>query len=1540
MNKKIIVLIATSMDRTDLLFSRSLNSVINQSRTPDAILIVDDNEDKDVSADIQERLSHSELFSKVPIIYLQNKRTHGFSGTGAWNTGIHYIAENFGEDSFIAILDDDDSWDLDYLEKCESQIEDDTQAVFAFIARSDCGLLQFSIHDLTIRNFLVGDPGIQGSNMFFRTDALLSIEGFDESLHSCTDRDLMIRFLSKYSTCHVKIIPQKLVNYFSSAATVSSIRGRKNSGLVSFFKKHMGRYNRETLNHALTRARNLFHFDQSEHVEELFQESLNNKSREVIAIGVAMHNDMASIGRCVRSILNQEGSTRKIQVVILDDNSTDQWNDVLKNFENDSRIQIFHTVNNNVSATRNQLNTIIKETIPNLAFIGRLDADDEICHNHVIAEIERIYDETNANVIIAGNQLRKDGITIPRVNKASKELLNPEHLLNRLHQMSEGNKEAELPSCNLFLKPNAVRDYPDIRSAEDHALLVNYLLDHSRINIQIAEDILYCIYNLCGQQTQSNKNNNRYLASRSLIYEEAKKMKKEKRIIEAREILEAYGIPNLNYLGQGQDGVVFHNHTSVYKVIMPFYPGKDSMEIRRHLSYFQNITPNESFYRLDEIIDFNGHLIEKYPYEISEPVFNYSEEEAINFLSDCWSAKVIVQDCKPLNFIRINYHIKLIDLDGCSYYSDNLFYNMCVRMFLYTRYFETMDPCEFRKVTRSAINNFDIPQLEGAREFVNKVFQTVICKESNSYFAANHKAITEVPQLVPLPEKVSLLIKTCGQDHETIKANIRHIVKQLSFPNPFYEVILSIDRKEGNFLRGFNKGSLNKVLQIAKKLQTEGIIDRYFLYDNSATAEINKKWFDIECEESHSAKNVPVASQLYAFEQCQGDYILQMDSDVLIGRKDRNHSFLRDMIQELQKNPKVLSVGFNIYNPHSKEYFGFEDGGFVPEVRFCLFDRQRLLDSRPWPNNVVTNGKLELSWYRSLEKMQKQTGLCSIRGGDNRSFFIHPQNYRKTSPYSWMYILDRVEQGYIPDFQLEKWDCEGSLYDWCNPKRHEKMIVVSSFRNVSPERFLRMWASLMSQNFKDFGVLLHDDCSDNGLPDYIEQLIAPYKEKVTFIKGRTKQEKMQSLYLMIHNFIDNPQSVIVCLDADDALIGKDTLMNVWKKYDLWGTDVVVGRVHQTYRLQANYRYPVNFTNPRESGGGNVWQHLKTFRKYLFDSIPLSYFKHPNKEEKLSHSRWIERCDDFAMMIPIIEMSKSPYQMDFVNYYYERDYDSRNDFRELKDKCIKDILDKPKLSPSDAFVGYKNFIPNTNKIELDITYDCNLKCKGCNRSCGKAPSKECMTLEQIETFIQESIDCGKKWTLINILGGEPTLHPNFLKIVEVIQTKYVDVFSPDTIVQIVCNGIAPRSRELCEQAEHFKNVRIDRNSFKTSNVVDYFSPFNDAPIDDPKFKDADFSKGCWNCAYCGIGLNKSGYYACAVCGGIERVLSTSLGIKKLEDVTTPKLKEQLNFFCKFCGNYKAYAKNAGEFMPRCEKEPFREIISPTWEEIYREYKDKN
>ena len=158
------------------------------------------------------------------------------------------------------------------------------------------------------------------------------------------------------------------------------------------------------------------------------------------------------------------------------------------------------------------------------------------------------------------------------------------------------------------------------------------------------------------------------------------------------------------------------------------------------------------------------------------------------------------------------------------------------------------------------------------------------------------------------------------------------------------------------------------------------------------------------------------------------------------------------------------------------------------------------------------------------------------------------------------------------------------------------------------------------------------------------------------------------------------------------------------------------------------------------------------------------------------------------------------------------------------------------------------------------------------------------IDDIKRFVQESIETNHYWEFINVLGGEPTLHPEFKEIIFWIHTEYIEKYFPETILQIVSNGYDERSRLLCEEMRSlYKNVRIDYGSYKSDKVIEYFSPFNDAPIDDPDYKDADYKKGCWVTSYCGIGFNSKGYYACAVAGGIDRILGKNKEIKELKKI---------------------------------------------------------
>lgn len=310
------------------------------------------------------------------------------------------------------------------------------------------------------------------------------------------------------------------------------------------------------------------------------------------------------------------------------------------------------------------------------------------------------------------------------------------------------------------------------------------------------------------------------------------------------------------------------------------------------------------------------------------------------------------------------------------------------------------------------------------------------------------------------------------------------------------------------------------------------------------------------------------------------------------------------------------------------------------------------------------------------------------------------------------------------------------------------------------------------------------------------------------------------------------------------------------------------------------------------------------------------------------------------MVPIIEMSYAPLFYDKFNYFHDRSTPPSPDIRARKEEIIGLVLNKKVKSPEDVVIGRITFKPNLKRIEIDITYKCNLKCRNCNRSCSQAPSNEFLSIEIIRKFISESIMLNWKWELINILGGEPTLHPQFAQIIHEILTDYVDHFSPGTLIQVTSNGFGSFVKDQLKHLPEHPSLLVDYNSFKKSEIIPYFSAFNDAPIDQKEYNSTEYFKGCWVTAYCGIGLNQEGYFPCGVAGGIERIFKFNKGIKSLSEVDET-IANLLKDYCPYCGNFTAYSDNKGNFIPRNEKAPLTEvIISPTWKEKYEEYNTGN
>jgi len=227
----------------------------------------------------------------------------------------------------------------------------------------------------------------------------------------------------------------------------------------------------------------------------------------------------------------------------------------------------------------------------------------------------------------------------------------------------------------------------------------------------------------------------------------------------------------------------------------------------------------------------------------------------------------------------------------------------------------------------------------------------------------------------------------------------------------------------------------------------------------------------------------------------------------------------------------------------------------------------------------------------------------------------------------------------------------------------------------------------------------------------------------------------------------------------------------------------------------------------------------------------------------------------------------------------------------------------------------------SSIEIDITYRCNLSCFNCNRSCGQAPSSEQMAVEQIQKFIKDTVENDVKWKSIRILGGEPTLHPDIIRILYLLR-EYIEHFSPDTSLHLVTNGFGRKVASVLSQVP--KKVKIENSSKESSEQ--FFHPFNVAPKDRIEFKFADYSNGCEQTSKWGIGLTPYGYYPCALAGGIDRIFGFDLGRKRLPS-PDDSMVDQLQVFCKLCGMFR-YANHT-----------WQGVMSLSWEKAYAEYKKK-
>lgn len=490
--------------------------------------------------------------------------------------------------------------------------------------------------------------------------------------------------------------------------------------------------------------------------------------------------------------------------------------------------------------------------------------------------------------------------------------------------------------------------------------------------------------------------------------------------------------------------------------------------------------------------------------------------------------------------------------------------------------------------------------------------------------------IFELAPLCALPCSTSLLVKVCAMEAETVREQIRHLVAQLGTPRAFDEVVVVLDPREDGFPRPYGRADLPRVRGELERLRGEGLVDRIVEgpRDGRDAEAIAARWFGMPTARAHVANGQPALGILSGLEACRGDLVLHADADVLIARPNRAADLGLDAHETFARQPDAVALSLAVCGDvDPKERSADARGPFGVDATCGWLHRARLLHLRPLPNDLH-DGVLALPWHRSLDRAVRLGQVRSLRKGSRGAFFAHPDNARKADLDGHLLLIDRFESGFALAIQMGHADIQGSSSSWAGPKRCEKLVVIVTGRNVAPGRVRRCFDSLRAQSNVEWGAVVIDDASDNGAHEVISRECESL-ERCTPVRRRRRVGQLRNLVLAIRDIVTPPDAVIALLDMDDALGSHDALARVLAEHE-GGADVTVGSM---VRTDKDVRYVVDFSDPRGRRGGAVWQHLRTFRKELFDRIDLADLR--------DGGHWFDLANDWSFMLPIVEMARQP-----------------------------------------------------------------------------------------------------------------------------------------------------------------------------------------------------------------------------------------------------------------------------------------------------------
>lgn len=963
-----------------------------------------------------------------------------------------------------------------------------------------------------------------------------------------------------------------------------------------------------------------------------------------VVIAVSHQNQPELLKRALKSAVEQTlVDERNAQIAVLDDQSEGNWQEVTGAILNHPAITILTACCGSPARSRNQI-LDWAEKQNHIRWVARLDADDEFAATNSLEALYYQAESENSIAAIGSNKLRINGSLSLNINRASpEELLNTEALVQLIQSFCIEGQQRELPSCNLLLRADAGLRYPSIRSAEDHWLVMRLLFEFPD-RVSVVSQPTYAIYSLTGNDTQSNRDAGYWADSR------------KKLAFVSQKLLDLKS-NDQKLLGYGLEGAVWLEGDTVCKEFYPWSINATEVAILEELLRNKTVPiPPVKWSQARE--GFWHYVTPKVTYSTIRKHIPF--DQVVRFLQALYKAGIATLNIKRDNLrLTPKGDLHYIDIGkDIQPLTTSYFLDMSAR--LYGIGILGYDDEELVRRSSTLRPEEALSEIPGFADFYSDLISGLhVPDAAASASPAADKEATDV----------TLLIKCCAQDADGLYEQVAHIVTQLSFPTTFAKTVLLVDGYTGPFLRQYAEPDLQSVLDQTAKLKADGLIHEVLTPPKGTESiqAIYEQWFGTsEASHTHTIYNAPLYPQVWAFSNIQTRYVLQCDCDVLVGRKRLRHDYLTDMLNAISADG-ALSVGFNIPKATNDPlaYHG-KPGEFPPEVRFGLLDLHRIRGCLPI-NNPVQDKRHQLTWHRALQQFQKESGRhTSLRGGNPASFYIHPRNEDKAALKSSA-IRDLVAQGIFSAKQTEQFDLVANAA-WRYPQRHEPVIFLLKGRFTTAIKLQRCLKSLEQQSDHSFGVILIDDASGYAHSWHYPERMRPFENRYTLVRNIKREGHIANMQKAVSQICTDPSSMVVILDQDDYLM-QDTVVERLLRARAKGHDLIqmpMFRPNKPLKL-----YQPDYNSSRQKGGGNTWAHMRAFTKELFDRIPVQHLKKGDDD-------WYQQVTDYATMLPMAELARSPVYLDAgYAYWHERD-DYSATHKEQEVAALKEILAKPAL----------------------------------------------------------------------------------------------------------------------------------------------------------------------------------------------------------------------------------------------------------------------